>query len=152
TVSVVDAGGTYNGSPFAATATVAGASGGPGAGLEGGSPSLTDYAGGRGTGPPPPRGPPPLGTSTALGGFARSIDYVGASAQTTFTIAQAPLTVNVGSLSKTYGDTVNLAAALGTSYATGVNGEALGIAYSSAGAAAAAHVQTGGYPITATLA
>src|SRR5262249_13569606 len=45
TVSVTDAGGTYNGSPFPATATVAGVDNTPAAQLEGVTPTLTYYAG-----------------------------------------------------------------------------------------------------------
>ncbi|MDB5330318.1 MAG: hypothetical protein JWP03_1469, partial [Phycisphaerales bacterium] len=51
---------------------------------------------------------------------------------------------------QTYGHAANLSADLGTSIATGVNGQSLGILYNSTGDTAIAHA--GGYPITGALA
>ena len=75
TVSVSEAGGTYNGSAFSATATVAGANGVAGSSLEGVGPTLLYYVGSDTTGTssatrPPPRGrtrwwrPSPAATAT----------------------------------------------------------------------------------------
>ena len=50
TVTVSDAGGTYNGSAFSATATVAGVNGSSGSTLEGVTPTLLYYAGSSATG------------------------------------------------------------------------------------------------------
>src|SRR5262249_6984146 len=55
----------------------------------------------------------------------------------------------IGNDSQTYGSPANLAADLGTTIATGVNGENLAIVYSSTGDTAAANV--GGYAITGAL-
>ena len=51
-VNVTDAGGTYNGSPFPATAPVTGVSGTASSSLEGVTPTLTYYAGSTATGTP----------------------------------------------------------------------------------------------------
>jgi hypothetical protein len=91
------------------------------------------------------------GTYTAIETFSGNQDYTSATGIATITIGQAPLTVTVPGLTKNYGQTINLANALGVTVPTGVNGETLNIAYASAGAAASADVQPGGYPITAQL-
>jgi hypothetical protein len=78
-------------------------------------------------------------------------DYNSATGLDPFIIDPAPLTVTVPNLGKTYGQAINLGATLGTTIPTGVNGETLNIAYTSAGAAASADVLAGGYPITAQL-
>src|SRR5262249_7894569 len=64
TVQVTAAGGTYNGSPFAATATVAGLNGVPGPSLEGVAPTLTYYAGSTASGTPLAGAPVLPGTYT----------------------------------------------------------------------------------------
>jgi len=85
TVTVSAAGGSYNGSPFAATATV---NGGPR--LEGVAPTLTYYAGSRAAGTPLAGPPVDAGTYTVVAAFAGSPDYTSAtSAPVTFTIARA---------------------------------------------------------------
>jgi hypothetical protein len=86
TVQVTAAGGTYNGSPFAATATVAGLNGVPGTSLEGVAPTLTYYAGSTASGTPLAGAPVLPGTYTAKAAFAGSPDYAAASATTTFRI------------------------------------------------------------------
>jgi hypothetical protein len=88
TVTVSDAGGTYNGSAFPATATVNG-----GASLEGVSPTLSYYLGNTHLGGAPSN----AGTYTVVAAFAGSADYTSACAHTTFTIAQAATTAVVSS-------------------------------------------------------
>ena len=65
-------------------------------------------------------------------------------------ITPAQLSYTIGNASQTYGTPVNLATALGSTIATGVNGETLGISYMSTGNTATANV--GGYAITGTVA
>ncbi len=86
-VACFDAGGTFNGSPFAATSTVAGISTVPAASLEGSTPSLSYYSGSASSGASSPTPPTNAGTYTVVASFGGSADYVSASAQTTFTIA-----------------------------------------------------------------
>jgi hypothetical protein len=108
-VKVTDAGGTANGQPFPATATVAGVVPGvdttPAATLEGVGITLAYYAGSSATGTPLPGAPSSPGTYTALAVFPGSADYTGASAQTTFVISSTLLpkpTVNVTDSGGTY--------------------------------------------------
>jgi uncharacterized repeat protein (TIGR03803 family) len=96
TVTVSDAGGTYDGSDFPATATVAGVvTSGPNqdntsaASLEGVTPTLTYYAGTSATGTPLSGAPSLPGTYTALASFAGSTDYTSTQATATFTIRAA---------------------------------------------------------------
>jgi len=92
TVYVTDAGGTYNGTPFPATATVAGVIAGvdntPSPSLEGVSPTLTYYDA---NGNPLSGAPSAVGTYTVVATFPGSADYTSASsstsAPTTFVIA-----------------------------------------------------------------
>jgi Bacterial Ig-like domain (group 3) len=106
TVGVSDAGGTYNGAAFPATATVAGVVAGvdnsPAPSLEGVAPGLTYYAGPTASGTPLAGAPTLAGTYTVVASFAGSSDYASASAQATFTIAQATPTINVGDAGGTY--------------------------------------------------
>ena len=67
----------------------------------------------------------------------------------TLTVAQYAFSYTIQSDSQSYGAPANLAADLGSTIATGVNGEDLAIAYASTGDTAAADV--GGYAITGTL-
>src|SRR5205823_3784405 len=90
TVKVSEAGGTYNGSAFPATATVNGGSSLAGFGL-----TLTYYAGSGAGGSPLPGAPSAAGTYTVLASFAGSADYSSGSASATFTIARATPTVKV---------------------------------------------------------
>jgi hypothetical protein len=97
TVTASDAGGVYNGSPFAATATVTGDISGvdttPAASLEGVSPTFTYYvgssvqsSGGSST------APSAVGTYTVVASFAGSADYAAAQSQpVTFTIVAAQI-------------------------------------------------------------
>ena len=124
TVSVADAGGTYNGAPFAATATVAGVSNTPGSSLENVSPSLAYYSGtyttaSQLTGLTPLNGAPiQAGSYTVVASFGGSTDYSGASsAPATFAIDPAILTVSVAD-----GGTYNGAPFLSTVTIAGVGG------------------------------
>jgi hypothetical protein len=89
TVSVADAGGTYNSSPFPTMATVAGVDNKPASSLEGVTLTLTYYAGSTASGTPLAGTPNSAGTYTVVAQFAGSTDYTSASAQTTFTITPA---------------------------------------------------------------
>jgi hypothetical protein len=89
TVTVTDAGGTYSGSAYAATATVTGTAGVVGSSLDGITPTLTYYAGTSATGTPLAGAPSAAGTYTVLASYAGDANYQSASAQTTFTIAKA---------------------------------------------------------------
>jgi sugar lactone lactonase YvrE len=120
TVSVSDAGGTYNQNPFAATATVAGVNGMAGTSLEGVSPTLKYYQGSTASGTPL-AGPPTLpGTYTVQASFAGSADYTAASATTTF-IIQTPTTSITGPSIGVPGQPLT--------YTFAVNGPTQGIAF-----------------------
>jgi hypothetical protein len=95
TLTVADAGGTYNGSPFLATDSVTGLSGTAGPTLEGVGLTLTYYAGSTAGGSPLSGAPSNAGTYTVVAGFAGSQDYGSASNSATFTIGQAAPTVTV---------------------------------------------------------
>ena len=93
TVTVSDAGGTFNGSPFPATAEVAGVVNGVdttlAASLEGVSPTLTYYAGAVAVGTPLSTVPTAAGTYAVVASFAGSADYgPAASIPVSFVIAQ----------------------------------------------------------------
>jgi hypothetical protein len=90
-VQVTDAGGPYNQSPFAATATVAGVDGVAGSSLEGVTPTLTYFAGSTAGGTALTGVPTLPGTYTVKAAFTGSADYAAACATTTFTI-QTPTT------------------------------------------------------------
>ena len=97
TVSVIDAGGPYNGTPFPATATVAGVVPGvdntPEFSLEGVTPSVTYYPGSIASGTPLGGAPTLAGTYTVVANFAGSPDYASSTAQATFTITTASLLI-----------------------------------------------------------
>ena len=96
TVTATDTGGVYNGSSFAATATVAGVDGMPGSSLEGVSPTLLYYAGSDTSGVGSTSAPVTAGTYTVVASFAGSNDYAAAQSHpVTFTITYwtAPVTV-----------------------------------------------------------
>jgi hypothetical protein len=120
TVAVTDTGGTYNGSPFAASATVTGVSGTPGASLEGVAPTFVYYVGSTVSGTGSVNPPVGAGTYTVVASFAGSPDYTSASAQTTFTIGKATPTVSVTDTGGAYNGSPFLASAT----VTGVNGTA----------------------------
>jgi hypothetical protein len=94
--------------------------------------------------------PVDAGSYTATGTFAGNQDYTSATGTNTIAISQAPLTINVGNLTKTYGQTADFSSLPTT--VDGVNGETLDISYASAGVDSHADVLPGGgYPITATV-
>ena len=114
TVVVSDAGGSYKGSAYGATATVNGA-----ASLEGVSPALSYYVGSGTSGTSLGNtAPSDAGTYTAVATFPGSADYSMVSVQATFTIAQATPTVVVTDAGGTYSGTPCPATAI----VTGLNG------------------------------
>ncbi len=119
TVGVSDAGGTFNGGAFAASATVAPPGGTAGPSLEGVSPVVSYYAGAFSTlaqlvGQTPMGGAPlQAGTYTAVARFAGSVDYTAAtSPPVIFSIQSAGASVSLGvsSGSSVYGQPVTLVA------------------------------------------
>jgi hypothetical protein len=76
-------------------------------------------------------------------------DYTIRFTGNTLTITPYAFTYHIGSDSQTYGSPANLAGDLPATISTGINGENLAIAYTSAGDAATAHV--GSYAITGAL-
>jgi hypothetical protein len=115
TVSVSDGGGTYDGSHFAATATVAGLGGAPGPSLEGIGPTLTYYVGGAAAGAPMAGPPSAAGTYTVVASFPGSSDYAsaqGAPATFTITAASAAVALSSSAGSTVYGQAVTLVAAV----------------------------------------
>jgi hypothetical protein len=89
TITVSAAGGVYDGSPSAATASVMGVDGTSGASLEGVNPVLTYYRGSTAAGTPLAGPPTAVGTYTVVAAFPGSVDYTPATAQTTFTVTPA---------------------------------------------------------------
>jgi hypothetical protein len=135
TVSVSDAGGTYNGNAFAATDSVAGVVAGvdstPASTLEGVAPTLTYYQGayttlvalntaiaGGLTGSS--TAPGVAGSYTVVASFAGSTDYSSGQALATFSIGQATPTVSVSDASGLYNQNPFAA----TATVAGVNGVA----------------------------
>jgi hypothetical protein len=102
TVTVTDAGGTYNGNPFAVTDSVTGVSGTAGSTLEGAGLTLTYYVGATASGSPLSGVPATSGTYTVVASFAGSTDYRSASNSTTFAVGQATPTVTVTDVGGTY--------------------------------------------------
>gem|GEM_PF-2757821 len=147
TVQVVDAGGTYNGNPFPATATAVGIDGTT---PVAGSFSYAYYAGSSASGTPLSTVPVNAGTYTVVATFtSNDADYSNGSAQTTFTISPAPISYTIGNDTQAYGWPANLAADLPSSFSTGIHGENLDITYSSSGDASTAPVGT--YAITGVV-
>ncbi len=92
TITVSDAGGVANGSPFPATVTLTGTSGSPTATLDGVSPTLTYYVGPTATGTGSAAAPSAAGTYTVVASFAGSENYNAAdSSPVTFVISPAPV-------------------------------------------------------------
>jgi hypothetical protein len=107
-VQVGDAGGTYNGNAFPATATVAGVDSTPASSLEGVTPTLTYYAGtytsvSQLSGLTALSGAPSMaGSYTVVASFGGSTDYTSASALANFAIGQATPAVSVMDKGGTY--------------------------------------------------
>jgi hypothetical protein len=116
TVSVADAGGTYNGNAFPASATALGVDGTT---PVAGSFSYAYYTGSSATGTSSATAPTNAGTYTVVATFTSSdSNYAGGSAQTTFTISPATPTVSV-----TDGGTYNGNAFNAVGSAVGVDGQ-----------------------------
>ncbi len=112
-VSVSDPGGTYDGSPFAATALVVGIGGASGASLEGVNPIPSYYAGSTAAGTPLGGPPTAVGTYTVVAYFPGSADYASASSPpVTFDITALPVTVTLASSagSTVFGQPITLTA------------------------------------------
>ena len=106
TVTVSDAGGTYNGAAFVASDSVRGVSGQTGSTLEGTGLTLTYYTGGDVSGTNlGSNAPSTAGTYTVVAAFAGSADYSSKalSASTIFTITPKAASVTPNAASKTYG-------------------------------------------------
>ena len=84
-----DAGGTYTGSAFSATAQVAGVNGTGGSSLEGVGLVVTYYAGVTTGGTGSSQAPSALGVYSAVAAFSGSADYGSASSATDFVIVPA---------------------------------------------------------------
>src|SRR5579884_1121992 len=117
TVSVVDAGGTYSGSPFPAVGTALGVNNKP----VSGSFSYAYYVGSSASGMPSATAPTNAGTYTVVATFSSNDpNYAsGGTAQTTFTIKPATPTLSVSDAGGTY----NGHAFPATAKAVGVDGK-----------------------------
>ncbi|MFI5454074.1 MAG: choice-of-anchor Q domain-containing protein [Isosphaerales bacterium] len=126
TVSVMDSGGTYNGTAFPAAATVAGVSGSAATSLEGVTPSSKFYSGIYTSAAqlagltPLSSAPSKAGSYTVLASFAGSSDYSAGSALANFTIAPATPTVVVTDSGGIFTNTAYPAAAM----VAGISGSA----------------------------
>ena len=111
TVTVTDAGGTYNKLPFAASATITPNDGSPFTKLQGQGINFVYYVG-TGTGGTNLGGTAPTnaGTYTVVATFPGSTDYASASSSTSFTISPVSLTITAVANSKTYSGTTAAAA------------------------------------------
>ena len=88
-------------------------------------------------------------TGIVADGSGLASNYIVNLTNGTLTVNKATVNYTIGTATKVFGQTINLATALGTSFSTGVNGETLGITYLSAGTPVAALV--GNHGITGTL-
>jgi predicted metal-binding protein len=113
-ISIIDAGGTYNGSSFAATATLTGISGSPTSSLDGVSLTIIYYLNGQASAAPPTQ----AGFYYAVAVFNGSINYASSYVQTTFTIAKAMPTISITDA----GGTHNGSPFTATATLTGVSG------------------------------
>jgi hypothetical protein len=102
TVTVTDAGGTYNGKAFPATAKVVAVTGTAGPSLEKIAPTLTYYAGPSASGTPLAGAPTAVGTYTVVASFAGSTDYAAATSK--------PVTFKIKPVVKTSADKTSAAA------------------------------------------
>jgi hypothetical protein len=150
-VSVSDAGGTYNGLPYPATAASVSGVGGDGTIASFGDASLsyTYYQ----NGSPLPGAPVNAGTYTVVAHYAGSANYLPADSDPApFTIARATPLVSVTGGAFVYDGQAHDA----TGSVTGVTGENLGtpaFSYTDAGGHAVAHpVAAGTYTVTASYA
>lgn len=93
TITVHAANGVFNGSPFEATATVAGLDGDPNSTLEGTPVSIAYYVGTSTDGDPLAEAPTDPGLYTAVATFAGSSNYASAEARVGFLIVPIPVVV-----------------------------------------------------------
>jgi hypothetical protein len=112
----VTGGGTFNGAPIPAVATVTGVSGSAASSLEGVSPTLTYFTA---SGTQLTGAPTSAGNYTVTASFAGSTDYTVATASSPFTIAQVTPTMTA-----TDNGTYNGSAHPGTALLSGVSGPA----------------------------
>ncbi len=129
TVTPSDAGGAYDGSPFAATALVRGVVAGvdttPRASLEGVAPTLTYYVGVGANGAGSTTPPTAAGTYTVVASFPGSADYAAATSATlTFTIAKVGPTISLSDIGGAYDGSPLAAAALVSGVVAGVEHDA----------------------------
>ena len=108
TLSLSDAGGTFNGSAFEAASLVSGVVSGvdttPAGSLEGVSPSFTYYAGGTTSGTGSATAPTSAGTYTVMAVFPGSTDYTSSSRLTSFSVNRATPNITwAGPFDITYG-------------------------------------------------
>ena len=96
-----------------------------------------------------PAGNAPVGSYSIMVSGLTSTDYAITFVPGTLTVNKYAFSYTIGNVSQTYGSPANLAADLGTTIKTGVNGQNLDIAYASSGDTATAAV--GAYPITGTV-
>jgi hypothetical protein len=97
-ITITDAGGTYNGKPFAATTTLTGIGGSPTSSLDGVSLTVIYYLNGVASMTPPTK----AGFYYAAAVFTGSTNYSATYVQTTFTIAKAVPTISVSDAGGTY--------------------------------------------------
>jgi hypothetical protein len=149
TTTVSDAGGTYNGSPFAATGTVSGVGG------LSTSPSSFSYVGTGSTSyGPTATAPLNAGTYSVTATYDGDTNHSGSMATTTFTISQATSTTTVSDAGGTY----NGLAFAATGTVSGVGGLSTspssfsyaGTGSTSYGPTASAPVNAGTYSVTAS--
>ena len=88
-------------------------------------------------------------TGSVSDGTGLVSNYTVAPTDGTLTVGAKTISHTIGNTSHVYGDTVDLAATLGATFLTGVNGETLSLAYSSTGNSATANV--GSYAITGSV-
>ena len=127
TVTVTDAGGTYNKLPYAASATITPNDGSPSTKLQGQGINFVYYVGmgtsGTNLGSTAPTN---AGTYTVVATFPGSTDYSTASSSTSFTISQVSLTITAAANSKTYSGTTAAAAASTITSGTLASGDTAG--------------------------
>ncbi len=134
TVSVTDASGTYDGLPFAASATITPNDGPPYDTLQGEGINFDYYAGtgtgGTNLGSTAPRNE---GTYTVVATFPGSTNYPTASSSTSFTISPESLTITAAANTKTYSGTTAAATVPTITAGTVMPGDTAGFtdAYSS---------------------
>jgi PhoPQ-activated pathogenicity-related protein len=108
-LTLTDLGGSYNDTPYPATATIAGVVTGvddtPGGSLEGVPVTLTYYAGTTATGTPLPGPPTIAGTYTVEASFAGSQDYLAVGRPLGFFITQDRPVLTLSDLGGSYNDT-----------------------------------------------